>query len=201
MSSDSLYAHLAGKNKNLNQAQNQAAEMPDEAAAPRPLLKSMLLPDETLLRVGIVSNGIYWKSIAVLIFALVFMLVMAVVGLPANLMILFGVVLFFKVVLMFSLAALTKHYLLLVATDKRVIMRYGIINLEVIQMRYSKVESSEIASTIPGRLIGYASVFVSGTGGHTLAIPYIANAAEFRETISQILLKRDDLEVLPESAA
>lgn len=167
---------------------------PDEASSPRTILKSMLLPDEHILLMGEVSAGIYWKSAAMFCLSIVFMALMFSFGLPWQLLLLFGVALSIKVLVMSSIAYLRKHYLLLVATDKRVIIRVGIINLEVIQMRYTQIESSEIASTIPGRFFRYSSVFISGTGGQTLAVPYIVNAMEFRKTLTEILSRRDDAE-------
>jgi hypothetical protein len=175
--------------------QGLSAVRPDESSSPRKILKSMLLPDEKILLIGEVSGGIYWKSIAVLCVAALFMLLMVSFGLPSQLLLLFGGALTIKVVLMFTVAILRKHYLLLAATDKRIIIRVGILNLEIIQLRYAQVESSEVASTIPGRFLGYSSVFISGTGGHTLAIPFIVNAMEFRKTVTEILSRRDDAEV------
>ncbi len=168
----------------------------DESARPRSLLKLMLLPDENILQVGKVSYAIYWKTIAVLFFGMFFLLIASLMGLPDRLGIFFAIVITIKVIIMAVVAYLTKYYLLLVATDKRIILRVGIFNLEIIQLRYSKVESSEVASTIAGRLFGYSSVFISGTGGHTLAVPFIENALAIRNVISEILLKRDDLEEL-----
>lgn len=163
----------------------------DEADSPRAIIKSMLLPDERILQVGRVSAAIYWHSVAVLILSVVFMVLLALFGLPMPLLLLAGLFLAFKVTGMFIIAFLTRHYLLLVATDKRVIIRLGIINLEVIQMNYSKIESSEVASTIPGRFFGYSTVYMSGVGGHTLAVPYIVNAQEFRQSVSDVLLNRE----------
>lgn len=165
---------------------------PDESSSPRVILKSMLLPDEHILLMGKVSAGIYWKSVVIFCLSAVFMALMFFFGLPWQLLLLFGGALFIKVLAMTTIAYLRKHYLLLVATDKRVIIRVGILNLEVIQMRYAQIESSEVASTIPGRFFGYSSVFISGTGGQTLAIPYIVNAMEFRKTVTEILSRRDD---------
>lgn len=178
--------------KRIALTQKLRAMRPDEASSPRAILNSMLLPDETILSIGQVSRGIYWKSFAILILSVVFMMTMLVFGLPLILMALFGAALCVKVIMMFSVAYLTKNYLLLCATDKRVIIRVGIINLEVVQMRYAQIESSEVGSTIPGRFFGYSSVFISGTGGHTLAIPFIVNAAEFRKTVTEILFRRDN---------
>ncbi len=167
----------------------------------RNILKSLLLENETVLQVSQLNLGIYWKSIMVLIFSIVFMSLMVYVRLPFHLMVLFGVFLSLKLLIMFSIAYLTRYYLLLVATDKRVIIRRGILNLEVAQMRYSKIESVEVIATFVGRFLGYSTVVVNGTGGHRLSVPYIINAAQFRNTISEMLITRDDLAEHADSVA
>ena len=174
--------------------QKLRAFRPDESSSPRMILKSMLLPDEKILLIGEVSTGIYWKSIAMLCAAVLFMLLMVSFGLHPTLLLILGIALTIKVLTMAIIANLRKHYLLLAATDKHVIIRVGIINLEIIQMRYAQIESGEVASTIPGRFLGYSSVFISGTGGQTLAMPFIVNALEFRKIVTEILSRRDDAE-------
>lgn len=168
---------------------------PNESSSSRVILKSMLLPDEHILFMGEVSAAIYWKSLAMLCASILFMLLLFSWSLPWQLLLLFGGALSIKILIMLAIAYLRRHYLLLAATDKRVIIRVGIINLEIIQMRYAQVESSEVASTIPGRFFGYSSVFISGTGGHTLAIPFIINAMDFRKIVTEILSRRDDAEL------
>ena len=164
------------------------------SAGPRSVLRSMLMPDEKLLQVGVIGNGIYWKSIAVMLLGVVvvvFAILSPILGFFISFLglscILYGIG-------MFLWAYLIQQYLLLAATDKRVIIRFGVFNLEVVQMMYNKIESSEVYASFMGRYLGYASVVVSGTGGHTMVIPYVINAAKFRNIINDIMMKRDDLE-------
>ncbi len=176
-------------------AKNSGFSRPDESMPARTLIKSMLLPGEEILQTGKISMGIYWKSFAVLFLSVVTLLFLAVYGLPARLWIFLLVVLTLKVIVMFVIANLTKHYLLLAVTNKRVMVRFGILNLEIAQLAFSKIESSEVASTLPGRFFGYSSVFVSGTGGHVLAVPYVINAMDIRKLITEIVSRRDEIEV------
>lgn len=152
------------------------------SAGAHQILKSMLVPDEQIVRMAAISPGIYWKTIFMLALS-VLMLIFAF-----NL----GLFLLLVTAIMFAIAALTKHFLLLGATNKRVIIRGGIINLDVIQMRYSKIESVELAWTIIGQILGYASVVITGTGNRTVVVPFVANAAQFRATMMEILMKKDD---------
>ena len=142
-------------------------------------LESILMPDETLVAVGRVHWAIYWQSVAVLIFAF-FVSLMAV-----ELGILFGIV----GVLMLIHSVQTKHFLLLALTDKRVLTRYGLLQMEVVDMRFSKVESIELERMLPGVLLGYANVVIMGVGQRYFRIPYIDNAVDFRRAYNEIVLQ------------
>ncbi len=103
-----------------------------------------------------------------------------------------GVFLLLVSFIMFLVARMTKHYLLLVLTDQRVIIRAGILNLETIQFHYSKIESVEINWTPMGRALGYGTVFISGTGSRVIAVPFIGNALEFRSTVDSLMTRQED---------
>ena len=90
-------------------------------------------------------------------------------------------------VLMFIIASLYKHFLLLVLTDKRVFLRYGILRVDTIQIRHSRIESVETEKTIMGQILGYAAVVIYGTGSRRTAIPFIADALEFRNELDERL--------------
>lgn len=143
---------------------------------------AFLLEGETLLIQGRVHPAIYWKSVAV--FGLAFVMLFNAFAL--------GMFLSFVAAIMFFLAALTQRYLVLILTDKRVIIRAGIAFVELIEIRHSQIESVELFYTLPGQLFGYASVVVSGTGRRSVMVPYMENAVEYRRALEEILIKRDD---------
>ncbi len=146
-----------------------------------PDLQSALMPDEVVLYRGIVHWGIYWKS--GFLTGAGFL-----IALPAlNL----GLVLMFFGVLGLVLATLTRHYLMLVLTDRRVLIRYGVIQLEFVELRFSQIESVEVSRSIMARFLGYSAVVVMGTGQRIAMVPYIANGVQFRRTLNNILLKRE----------
>lgn len=144
--------------------------------------RTLLRPDETMVEIAAIHPGIYWKSIAVAVIAAFLLLKVF------NL----GVLLAVVAALMFGIAWMTRHYLMLALTDKRVLIRHGIVNLDVIQMQLSRVESVELARTIMGRLLGYATVMVTGTGSRVTAIPFIANAEAFRAALDQKIYEREE---------
>lgn len=152
------------------------------SASGKSTVQAMLLPDEKLIRIVTISPGIYWKGCAVLMIAFWLFLKWPPLG----------ILLLIVSSLMLIIARLTKHFLLLAATDKRIIIRSGIINLDVVQLRYSKIESVELAWTLIGQILGYASVVITGTGQRVTIIPFVAEAPQFREEISRILMEKED---------
>lgn len=137
---------------------------------------------ETLKRVAQVHWGIYWKGFALLLLSLFLML--TVFNLGAFFLLVAAVVL--------SFAYLTKHYLLLVLTDKRLIVRHGILNLETVQMHFNRIESVEVFRPPVGRLLGYATVVVTGTGSRVTSVPFIADADAFRGDLDHMIFEREE---------
>ena len=159
-------------------------------------LERMLVKDESVILQAVLHNAIYWKSIAVLLISVLFFFFIA----PPL-----GILLFVVGVIMLILAIITKHYLLLAITNKRVLARYGLLQMDVVDIRFSKIESIDLERMLPGHLFGYASVVVMGTGQRYMRIPYIANAEAFRRYHNEITLADEgvdegDIDDLHESA-
>ena len=146
------------------------------------VLGSMLVEGEKLILRGRVHWAIFWQGAAVLISALVLCAYVQELG------ILLGVV----GVLMVLHALITRYFLLLALTNKRVLARYGLLQMEVVDMRFSKIESLELERMLPGLILGYANVVVAGVGQRTLRIPYIANATEFRQAYNTLALEQEN---------
>lgn len=154
-------------------------------------IRQLLLDGEKVLRVARIHPAIYWKSI-----------VMALLGI-LLLFKAFNLGVFFMIVagLMAVVAWMTKHFLMLALTNKRVLLRYGIIKLEVIQIHHRKIESVELGWTILGQFLGYASVMITGTGSRVSIVPFIADAPQFRKDLEQILLRIADGQSADEAAS
>ena len=90
------------------------------------------------------------------------------------------------------MALLVKEILLMVLTNKRVLVRYGILQVDVVDMRFSKIESIELERMIPGYILGYANVVLMGTGNRYVVIPFVDNALEFRRAYNKLTLVDDE---------
>jgi uncharacterized membrane protein YdbT with pleckstrin-like domain len=71
-----------------------------------------------------------------------------------------------------------------VVTDRRVILKRGIFGRHTIEMNRTKVESVDVDQTLMGRIMGYGTVVVRGTGGGLEPIRNIAHPMRFRTYIT-----------------
>jgi uncharacterized membrane protein YdbT with pleckstrin-like domain len=67
-----------------------------------------------------------------------------------------------------------------VVTSKRVIARFGFVRRDTFELNLGRVESFKVQQGVLGRLLGYGTIRISGTGGAQAPIPRIADPQEFR---------------------
>lgn len=146
----------------------------------REIEKMLVSGEEVILRAQL-HWAIYWKSVVVLMIALLLSLYVK------PLAILVGIC----GVFMLCVAILTQHFLLLAVTNKRVLARYGLLQMDVVDIRLSKVESIDLERMLPGHMLGYASVVVMGTGQRVIRVQYIANAEAFRRYYNEMVLAEE----------
>lgn len=144
-------------------------------------VSGMLVKGEEIILRANLHGAIYWKSVAVLLIAVLLLFFVPPLGI---LFAIFGA-------LMLCLAILTQHYLLLMVTNKRVLARYGLLQMDVVDIRLSKIESIDLERMLPGHIFGYASVVVMGTGQRMLRVPFISNAEEFRRYYNEMVLAQE----------
>lgn len=65
-------------------------------------------------------------------------------------------------------------------TNKRIIIKLGLISRRTLELNLQKLESINIDQGIFGRMMGYGTVIVIGTGGTRMSYDKVANPAEFR---------------------
>lgn len=140
-----------------------------------------LQEDESMVVTAFVHGAIYWKGVAVAIIGLLML-----PGFMMNL----GILLIFVGGVMIGLAHLTRIYLILAATNKRIFIRSGIFYADMIELRYSQVESIEVGITPLGQMLGYGNVIVTGTGQRRVMVPFVANALNFRSRVNDILVNK-----------
>src|SRR5437899_3107202 len=70
-------------------------------------------------------------------------------------------------------------------TNKRVIVKSGIVDRRTIELLLPRIESIAVEEPALGRVLGYGTVIVRGTGGTPEVFPQIARPLEFREQVQR----------------
>jgi uncharacterized membrane protein YdbT with pleckstrin-like domain len=74
-------------------------------------------------------------------------------------------------------------------TNRRVVIKTGLANRKTIEMLLNKVETIEVNETVAGRMFGYGTIVVIGTGGTPEPFEKVAHPLEFRNQVQQQIEK------------
>jgi uncharacterized membrane protein YdbT with pleckstrin-like domain len=74
-------------------------------------------------------------------------------------------------------------------TNRRVVIKTGLASRKTIEMLLNKVESIEVSETTAGRILGYGTVVVIGTGGTSEPFHRVAHPLEFRNRVQHQIEK------------
>jgi uncharacterized membrane protein YdbT with pleckstrin-like domain len=145
-------------------------------------INNILQPEETILAIGHMHWVIFTRGLIALIVASFALLwpVGDTVGLMVK--IIGGLVALYGVI---NLARnwIDKVTTEVAVTNRRVIHKRGLIRRETVEMNMDKVESVAVDQTIMGRLLGYGSITVRGTGSGLEGLHHIAHPLAIRSAI------------------
>jgi hypothetical protein len=74
-------------------------------------------------------------------------------------------------------------------TSRRVVVKQGLVNRKTIEMLLNKIETIEVSEPMFGRMLGYGSITMIGTGGTSEPFHRIAHPLQFRSEVQQQLEK------------
>jgi uncharacterized membrane protein YdbT with pleckstrin-like domain len=75
----------------------------------------------------------------------------------------------------------------LAVTNRRVIAKTGFISRKADELQLNRVEGARLDQTVMGRIMGYGTITVTGTGGGTAPLRFIAQPVEFRRALNTLL--------------
>src|SRR5262245_58183962 len=149
---------------------------------------SQLLPNETVLYRARLHRSLYTVSF---IFGVLALIATAfAVGQPP----LWWAVLFLGVVAIvtFGWSWLRSASSEFAVTDKRVIIKVGWIRRRTLETMLGKVEGVGVDQSLTGRLLGFGTIMVTGTGGTKEEFDRIADPLEFRRRIQAAIAASDE---------
>jgi uncharacterized membrane protein YdbT with pleckstrin-like domain len=71
-------------------------------------------------------------------------------------------------------------------TNKRVIIKTGLISRKTFEMNHTKIESVNVDQGIFGRILGYGTIRIVGSGGTKEVFPRIKSPLEFRKKFQEM---------------
>ena len=71
-------------------------------------------------------------------------------------------------------------------TNKRIILKTGIISRDTDEIRIDRIESVDIKQSIFGRMLGFGTIYVTGTGAKIIVLDAVANVIEIRKAIVSV---------------
>ena len=77
----------------------------------------------------------------------------------------------------------------LAVTNKKIIGKSGFIRRSAIDIPLRRCESISVSQSITGRILGYGTVVIRGTGGNEVGIAFIKNPLKFRRVIMTVMDK------------
>jgi uncharacterized membrane protein YdbT with pleckstrin-like domain len=103
-----------------------------------------------------------------------------------------GVILTAIALIIFVRGILNRNATEMAVTNKRVVAKVGVAARRTVEMILSRVESIGVEETVVGRMLGYGTVIVRGTGGTPESFDKIAHPLEFRTQVQQQIDRSQD---------
>ena len=144
-------------------------------------------PEETVVHASRLHGLIFLPAFFVLLVALVFLVLSAKVEGEFHLVLEWVAAVIAGLALIAWLRAFIRQVTTEVAiTDRRIIYKAGLLARHTQEMNLSKVESVDVNQSILGRLLGYGTIIVRGTGGSLEPMRMISRPLEFRNHITAV---------------
>jgi uncharacterized membrane protein YdbT with pleckstrin-like domain len=106
---------------------------------------------------------------------------------PSNILIFIALGALLVAMILFGVGQIKRNATVMAITNKRVIVKTGLASRRTIEMLLSRIESVVVEEPAMGRMLGYGTVIIRGTGGTPETFEKIAHPLEFRAQVqSQI---------------
>jgi uncharacterized membrane protein YdbT with pleckstrin-like domain len=150
-------------------------------------VRRVLQPGETVVYATKLHWIIYWQAILLLIICII--LVGAAWYMADNRSVSLALEIAAVIFALLALSSAFRAFIRwatteLAVTDRRVIYKTGLIARHTIEMNRRQVESVDVDQSIFGRLIGYGTIIIRGTGGSLEPMRRIDNPLTFRTYIT-----------------
>ena len=85
-------------------------------------------------------------------------------------------------------------------TDKRVLVKVGLVQRDSLETLLSKIEAIGVDQTLLGRMLGFGTITIVGTGGTRETFERIASPLEFRRQVQAQIVVNEERRAVPSAA-
>lgn len=134
---------------------------------------SSLLPDEQIVYKATLHWTIFWQCWLIILIGIVSLIFQPIVG---GLIIFVGLLVGLRKFIEYKTSEFA-------VTTKRVIIKVGVFRRRTLELLLRQVEAISVEQTVLGRMLGFGSVTLTGTGGVREVFHNISSPLEFRRQI------------------
>jgi uncharacterized membrane protein YdbT with pleckstrin-like domain len=150
-----------------------------------------LMPNERVIFIARIHDAIFLAPLLFLFLTVVVFLGGWVANMQRGgsglLLMLIGVFLLGSTVLLAMKALVIKLTTELAVTNQRILAKTGLIKRRTLELLLHKVESVGVNQNLGGRLMGFGTITITGTGGTREGFIGIASALTVRKRINQVI--------------
>jgi uncharacterized membrane protein YdbT with pleckstrin-like domain len=85
------------------------------------------------------------------------------------------------------IAWLARSHTLITLTTRRLIINQGILSKTTVELLLKQIETVAMRLPLLGRIFGYGTVVVRGTGGGVFALPFMENAKQLYSKLQDVV--------------
>ncbi|MBZ5659900.1 MAG: PH domain-containing protein [Acidobacteriia bacterium] len=100
-----------------------------------------------------------------------------------------GAILIVVAVIFLAVGLVKRNATEMTVTNRRIVVKVGMAARRTVEMLLSRVESIGVEESVTGRVLGYGTVIVRGTGGTPESFDTIAHPLEFRTRVQEQIEK------------
>src|SRR5271154_2253834 len=104
---------------------------------------------------------------------------------PSNALVFLALGAFLVAVILFGIGLIKRNATEMAVTNKRVIVKTGLASRRTVELLLTRIESVVVEEPFIGRMLGYGTVILRGTGGTPEVFPQIAPPLRFREYVQR----------------
>jgi uncharacterized membrane protein YdbT with pleckstrin-like domain len=134
---------------------------------------SSLLPDEQIVYKATLHWTIFWQCWVIILIGIVSLIFQPIVG---GLIIFVGLLVGLRKFIEYKTSEFA-------VTTKRVIIKVGVFRRRTLELLLRQVEAISVEQAVLGRMLGFGSVTLTGTGGVREVFHNISSPLEFRRQI------------------